>query len=102
MVLGTTWQLEETWERADRWIADDLGVSGERVRSRRNELVAELSFTVLPEKVWARDGKEYEYAERKKLRGYLCLTGAIDPAQRSRLGRERPSKRILGYSTVRT
>ncbi|MDP9476330.1 MAG: hypothetical protein M3R38_11740 [Actinomycetota bacterium] len=61
-------QLRETWERADVWIGDDLGVGYQRVKARREELIREPGscFTTLPEKVLARDGKEYPYEQKKR------------------------------------
>jgi hypothetical protein len=58
-------QLRETPERADSWIAEDLGVSVPTVGSVRRYL-AEVKALDLPEKVRGRDGKLYTYAERKK------------------------------------
>ena len=61
-------QLRETWHRADRWIAEDLGVTAKVVAARRKEIVDDSGDPRdhLPEKTLGRDGTEYAYAERKK------------------------------------
>ena len=57
---------DETPERSDGWIAEDMGVDQNTVRARRLEL-ATHEFHGLPEKTIGRNGKSYEYGPRKRL-----------------------------------